>query len=154
MAELGYLAYPKTLLAHVNYCEDDELQLLANGRASVVYCPRTHAYFGHPPHRWREMLAMGINVAVGTDSRGSSPNLNLVDDLRLLHRLAPEVSPERIWEMGTTHSATAIGCAESCGTLAVRRARMWQFSQQTAKSRCDRFWRAIRSRLQCGRGEK
>jgi len=76
---LGLLDYP-TLLAHVNYCEDDEMDLLSGGRASVVYCPRTHAYFGHPPHRWREMLARGINVAVGTDSCASSPDLNLLDD--------------------------------------------------------------------------
>ena len=56
------------LLAHVNYCEDAELDILARGRASVVYCPRTHAWFRHPPHRWREMLARGINVAAGTGS--------------------------------------------------------------------------------------
>ncbi len=89
---LGLLDYP-TLLAHVNYCDDDELKLLAAGRASVVYCPRTHAFFGHPPHRWRQMRQAGINVALGTDSCASSPNLNLVDDLRLLHRQAPERPP-------------------------------------------------------------
>src|SRR5207253_5134070 len=74
---LGLLDYP-TLLAHVNYCDDAELALLARGRASVVYCPRTHAFFGHPPHRWREMLSRGINVAIGTDSCASSPDLNLL----------------------------------------------------------------------------
>ncbi len=62
---------------------------------------------------------MGINVAVGTDSRGSSPDLNLAEDLRLLHRLAPEVPPEQIWEMATTRGAAAVGCAEICGKLAV-----------------------------------
>jgi cytosine/adenosine deaminase-related metal-dependent hydrolase len=121
MEQLGYLHYSKTLLAHVNHCNDDELRILAHGKASVVYCPRTHAYFGHPPHRWREMLAMGINVAVGTDSRGSSPDLNLVEDLRLLHRLAPELSPEQIWEMGTARGAAAVGCADSCGKLTTGR---------------------------------
>jgi cytosine/adenosine deaminase-related metal-dependent hydrolase len=35
---LGLLDVP-ALLAHVNYCDDDELKLLAGGRASVVYCP-------------------------------------------------------------------------------------------------------------------
>src|SRR3954464_14890835 len=56
---VGLLDEP-TLLAHVNYCDDAELATLSRGRASVVYCPRTHRYFGHPPHRWREMLAAGI----------------------------------------------------------------------------------------------
>ncbi|HEY1923135.1 MAG TPA: amidohydrolase family protein [Tepidisphaeraceae bacterium] len=105
--ELGLLDYP-TLLAHVNYCDDDELAILASGKASVVYCPRTHKFFGHPPHRWREMLARGINVAVGTDSCASSPDLNVVDDLRLLHRIAPDVPPMQLWEMATTRAAQAI----------------------------------------------
>jgi cytosine/adenosine deaminase-related metal-dependent hydrolase len=107
---IGLLDYP-ALLAHVNYCDDDELDLLASGQASVVYCPRTHAFFNHPPHRWRDMLARGINVAVGTDSCASSPDLNLVDDLRLLHRIAPEVDPQMLWEMATTRAARAIGTA-------------------------------------------
>jgi aminodeoxyfutalosine deaminase len=110
--ELGLLDYP-TLLAHVNYCDDDELAILAGGKASVVYCPRTHEFFGHPPHRWREMLARGINVAVATDSCASSPDLNLVDDLRLLRRLAPEMPALRIWEMATTRAARAIGLGKA-----------------------------------------
>jgi cytosine/adenosine deaminase-related metal-dependent hydrolase len=110
-SEIGLLDYP-TLLAHVNYCDDDELSILADGKASVVYCPRTHEFFGHPPHRWREMLACGINVAAGTDSCASSPDLNLVDDLRLLHRLAPEISPVEIWEMATTRAAKAVAMAD------------------------------------------
>lgn len=104
---MGLLDYP-SLLAHVNYCDDDELAILAAGQASVVYCPRTHQYFGHPPHRWREMLAAGINVAVGTDSRASSPDLNLVDDLRLLRQIAPDVPAADLWAMATTRAAKAI----------------------------------------------
>jgi cytosine/adenosine deaminase-related metal-dependent hydrolase len=113
---LGLLDYA-TLLAHVNYCDDEELAILSRGRASVVYCPRTHAYFGHPPHRWREMLKRGINVAVGTDSCASSPDLNLVDDLRLMHRIAPEVATQRLWEMATVRAARAIGEEQKVGSI-------------------------------------
>jgi aminodeoxyfutalosine deaminase len=116
-AELGLLGYP-TLLAHVNYCDDDELAILAAGRASVVYCPRTHKYFGHPPHRWRDMLAAGINVAVGTDSCASSPDLNLVDDLRLLHEIAPDYPVEEIWHMATIRAARAIQWDDELGSIA------------------------------------
>jgi cytosine/adenosine deaminase-related metal-dependent hydrolase len=106
-----------TLLAHVNYCDDDELELLSGGQASVVYCPRTHAYFQHPPHRWREMLARGINVAVGTDSCASSPDLNLVDDLRLLRRLASDMPAKQLWELGTIRAARALGMEHEIGSL-------------------------------------
>jgi cytosine/adenosine deaminase-related metal-dependent hydrolase len=110
--ELGLLDYP-TLFAHVNYCDDDELNILAAGKASVVYCPRTHQFFGHPPHRWREMLQRGINVAIGTDSCASAPDLNLVDDLRLLHRLHPDAPVASLWEMATLRGARAIGLSDA-----------------------------------------
>jgi cytosine/adenosine deaminase-related metal-dependent hydrolase len=116
-ASIGLLNYPRSLLAHVNYCDDSEMDLLAGGRASVVYCPRTHAYFGHPPHRWREMLARGINVAVGTDSCASSPDLNLVDELRLLRRLAPEIPALELWKMATVNAARALDMQAWIGAL-------------------------------------
>jgi cytosine/adenosine deaminase-related metal-dependent hydrolase len=114
--QIGLLDYP-TLLAHVNYCDDAELDLLAAGKASVVYCPRTHAYFGHPPHRWREMLARGVNVAVGTDSCASSRDLNLVEDLRLLRKLAPAVDVQSLWQMATIRAAKAIRMESDVGTI-------------------------------------
>ena len=114
---VGLLERPATALAHVNDCDDADLALLARGRASVVYCPRTHAYFARPPHRWRDMLAAGVNVAVGTDSCASSPDLNLVDDLRLLRRLAPDVPPATLWQMATLRAARAIGREQHVGTI-------------------------------------
>ncbi len=113
--ELGLLDYP-SLLAHVNYCDDEELEILSAGKASVVFCPRTHEFFGHPPHRSREMLKCRINVAVGTDSCASSPDLNIVDDLRLLHRLYPEEPVMLLWEMATRRAARAMSISPSPGT--------------------------------------
>jgi cytosine/adenosine deaminase-related metal-dependent hydrolase len=121
--ELGLLHYP-TLFAHVNYCDDTELAILASKRQSgfsIVYCPRTHAYFGHAPHRWREMLALRINVAIGTDSCASSPDLNLLDDLRLVREIAPEVAAEELWAMVTTRAAAALGWEDAIGSLSAEK---------------------------------
>ncbi len=113
---VGILSHP-TLLAHVNYCNDEELALLAAGRASVVYCPRTHRYFGHPPHRFRDMLDAGINVAVGTDSCASSSNLNVMDDLRLVHELNPEISAGTLFSLITRNAARALQVEDEVGSL-------------------------------------
>jgi cytosine/adenosine deaminase-related metal-dependent hydrolase len=115
-SEIGLLDYP-TLLAHVNYCDDRELAVLSRGRASVVYCPRTHRFFGHPPHRWRDMLARGINIAVGTDSCASSPDLNLVDELRLLHEIALDFPVDQLWQMATTRAARAVAMDDAVGSI-------------------------------------
>jgi cytosine/adenosine deaminase-related metal-dependent hydrolase len=114
---VGLLDFP-TVLAHANYVNDSDLDLLAGGRASVVYCPRTHAYFGHPPHRFAEMLERGINVAVGTDSRASSPDLDLMAELRLIHRRRPGIPAATVLEMGTVNGARALGLDKVVGRLA------------------------------------
>jgi cytosine/adenosine deaminase-related metal-dependent hydrolase len=116
MKEVGLLDYP-TVLAHVNYVDDAELEILAQGKASVVYCPWTHAYFGHPPHRFVEMLARGINVAVGTDSAASAPDLDFVEELRLIHMDHPELPVEVVFEMATIRGARALGMADQIGTI-------------------------------------
>jgi cytosine/adenosine deaminase-related metal-dependent hydrolase len=64
------------------------------------------------------MLARGINVALGTDSAASSPDLNLIEEARLVHRLRPDVPVSLLFEMITTRGARALGMERSVGQLA------------------------------------
>lgn len=107
-----------TILAHVNYADDAVVAALASARVSVAYCPRTHDYFGHPPHRWRDMLAAGVNVCIGTDSLASNPDLSILEELRFLHRRAPEVPPTTLMRLATLHGAAAVGWGDVLGELA------------------------------------
>jgi cytosine/adenosine deaminase-related metal-dependent hydrolase len=93
IAWLNALGAKSIHAAHVNYCSDADILMLKQMNATVVWCPRTHDYFGHPPHRWKEMCKAGVAVRFGTDSCASSPDLNLVDDLRLVHQQSPDVDP-------------------------------------------------------------
>jgi aminodeoxyfutalosine deaminase len=102
------VAPQRWLLAHVNYCDEDDINSLKEHALAVVWCPRTHAYFGHAPHRWAEMIEWGVTVCVGTDSCASSPDLNVVDDLRLIHSQAPAISPTQLWWMVTTQADEAL----------------------------------------------
>lgn len=117
LAERAGLLSAGALLAHVNHVSDDELELLSRRPSSVVYCPRTHAYFGHPPHRWREMPRLGINVAIGTDSRASNPDLDLMAELRLVRQLAPDLPAAELLRLVTTNAARAIGLSSRVGVL-------------------------------------
>ena len=109
---------PGTLLAHVNYINDDELNTLAESGAGVVWCPRAHAYYGHENHRWRDMLAAGIPVCVGTDSAAASGTLSILDELRYVHRAHRDFSPEELLKMGTLSGAIALGWQDRVGSLA------------------------------------
>ncbi len=108
---VGLLALP-ALLAHANFVTDDDLDRLARSSASVAFCPRTHAYFDHPPHRFREMMARGVNVCLATDSRASSPDLNVLADARHVAGLHPNLRPAALIEMITTRAARAL-CVEA-----------------------------------------
>ncbi len=120
----------KVLVVHGNYLDDEELTFLSEHQdvegilMSVVYCPRTHAYFGHPGHRFREMLSMGINVCIGTDSRASSPNLSVFEELKFLKKKFPEISDAELLGMGTWRGAMSMGLEGSLGAIDVgKRAR-------------------------------
>lgn len=111
---------PRALVVHGNYLVDDEIEFIAaRPQMSVVYCPRTHAFFGHEPHPWRQLLANGANVAIGTDGRGSNPDLSLWNELVFLRQRFPDVAPSTLLELGTLAGARALGFERDCGSIAV-----------------------------------
>lgn len=117
----------RALVVHGNYLNEEEIRFIAGqgGQMSVVYCPRTHAWFRHEPYPLESMLASGVNVALGTDSRASSPDLNLLEEMRSVAREHPGVPRERIVEMGTIGGARALGQESELGSLMPgRRARL------------------------------
>jgi cytosine/adenosine deaminase-related metal-dependent hydrolase len=107
----------ETLLAHANYVNDEEIDRLAATGAHVAYCPRTHSAFGHPPHPFPRMLARGVNVCLGTDSLASNPSLSILDEMRHIRRLFPEISAALILSMGTAAGAEALGRQGLTGSL-------------------------------------
>lgn len=111
---------PRALVAHGNYLSADEIDFIAaQPQMSVVYCPRTHEFFGHEPHPWRQLLAKGANVALGTDGLGSNPDLSLWNELLFLRKRFPEVAPSKLLELGTLAGARALGREHECGSLTV-----------------------------------
>lgn len=108
----------RALVIHANYLDDEELEFLAqHPQITVVYCPRTHAWFGHEPHRWLEMLERGVSLALGTDSRASNPDLSLWQELLFLRDNFRNVPGEQLLQLGTLAGASAIGLSDRHGTL-------------------------------------
>jgi cytosine/adenosine deaminase-related metal-dependent hydrolase len=104
-----------TLVVHGNFLPaDTELP----PSASLVYCPRTHAAFGHPPHPFRDFLRRGVRVALGTDSLASNPDLDLLAEARFLHAKYPDVPGEAVLRMATLSGAEALGWGDETGSLA------------------------------------
>jgi cytosine/adenosine deaminase-related metal-dependent hydrolase len=111
----------RSLVIHGNYLDEAEMALLAAHaeRMTLVYCPRTHAFFGHTRHPLPRLLESGANVAVGTDSRASNPDLNLMEELRYVARTFPEIPSNGVLELATLRAARALGLEKLLGTIEI-----------------------------------
>ena len=87
------------LLAHLNDLTESDFALLATLQPaqlpSVVHCPGSHRYFGHPPFPLERLAALGVNLCVATDSLASTDSLSLLGELRMLRASHPQPQPRR-----------------------------------------------------------
>ena len=125
-------AGPRAVVAHVNDASGHDLELLAKTGCSVAYCPRASAYFGahehFGPHRYRDMLHAGINVALGTDSIVNLPDaaartpdeggqgISILDEMRLLWQ-RDRIPARQLLAMATVNGARALGLPPELFTL-------------------------------------
>jgi aminodeoxyfutalosine deaminase len=109
----------RSLVIHGNYLADDEIAFVSehSERMAIIYCPRTHAYFGRAPYPLAKLLQSGALVALGTDSRASNPDLKLLEEMRAVHA-RDAVDPQRIVEMATINGAKALGRDDETGSIA------------------------------------
>jgi cytosine/adenosine deaminase-related metal-dependent hydrolase len=85
--------------------------------SAIVYCPRTHAAFRHPPHPFRDFLARGVRVCLGTDSLASNPDLDVLAEARFVRARYPDFPGDQLLRMVTLAGAEALGWADECGSL-------------------------------------
>ena len=122
--EKAGLAGNNLLAVHVNYLWQDDAARLGRQKASVVHCPRSHAYFRHQRFPRRELAEAGVNICLGTDSlasmrkvRGQPLELNMFAEMRALAATTADLPPETILRMATSQAARALGCAGKIGEL-------------------------------------
>lgn len=104
------------LFAHANYLPLDACRYIA-GLHTIVYCPRTHAAFGHPRHPVADFLARGVRVCLGTDSIASNPDLDPLAEARFVRARRPDIPAETVLKMVTLAGAEALGWADETGSL-------------------------------------
>ena len=73
---LGVLAAAPTLV-HMVAVDEDDVRLVQRHGCPVVHCPRSNDALGCGRFPWELYARHGVDVAFGTDSRGSSPDLDV-----------------------------------------------------------------------------
>ncbi|MEJ2668186.1 MAG: amidohydrolase family protein [Deinococcales bacterium] len=87
LESLGVLDAAPTLV-HMVHVDDADVRAVQRAGCAVVHCPRSNEALGCGRFPWELYARFGVDVAFGTDSRGSSPSLAVTEEVafsRTLH---------------------------------------------------------------------
>lgn len=107
------------LLIHGAHLREDEIDGVARAGLSVVLCPRSNNCFGAARAPLKALRRAGVPLALGTDSRASSPSLSIWDELAFARTwFAGDLDPVSWLEIATAGGAAALGLSGRMGRLA------------------------------------
>lgn len=119
------LGGPQVVLAHCVHLADGEREQLARSGTHVAHCPASNLKLGSGIAQVVELLAAGVNVALGCDGAPCNNRLDGFAELRLAAllqkgRLGPSSLPAaQVLELATMGGARALGLAAEMGSLTV-----------------------------------
>lgn len=120
---IGLLS-PRLQAVHATQLTAAEIDLLARNGVHVVHCPHSNLKLASGICPVGELLAAGVNVALGSDGAASNNSLDLFQEARLASLLAKVTAgdaarlPEiRALEMATLGGARALGLDAVTGSL-------------------------------------
>lgn len=105
---LGVLG-PGLLVVHAVQLGPGDPARLAAARAPVVLCLRSNLHITRQKPDAPALVRAGVRLALGTDSLGSCPDLDVLGEVAALGRMFPEVDPAVWLRAATAGGADALG---------------------------------------------
>jgi 5-methylthioadenosine/S-adenosylhomocysteine deaminase len=118
------LLSPRLQAVHMTQLNHADIELLAAHKVNVVHCPASNMKRASGICPVRDLLAAGVNVALGTDGCASNNSLDMFADMKLAALLAKSATGDaaavKAWDalaMATRNGALALGRDHDLGTL-------------------------------------
>src|SRR5215469_10196792 len=115
---------PKTVLVHMVWLTREDIEKLAATRTSVSHNPSSNSKLASGVCKVPQMLASGVNVALGCDGGPSNNDYDMIREMKLaalIHKAAtldPLIMPaETVLELATINGARALGLEHEIGSL-------------------------------------
>lgn len=84
-------------LVHAIHVNDNDIALIQKSKSKIVHCPRSNQRLECGVMPLEKYLAQSIDVYIGTDSRASSPSLNIKEEVEFAKQIHKKtVKPEVI----------------------------------------------------------
>jgi 5-methylthioadenosine/S-adenosylhomocysteine deaminase len=117
------------LAVHMTQLTAEDIALVADNKVSIVHCPESNLKLASGFCPVARCLAVGINVALGTDGAASNNDLDMLGEMRTAALLAKAVAQDAsavpamtALEMATINGAKALGISSYTGSLGVGKA--------------------------------
>lgn len=101
--------------AHCVYLTDNDMNILKENGASVIYNPQSNMKLASGIARIAEMNDIDINVCLGTDGTSSNNNLNMIEEMetgtilqKLYYKDATKLNAKQVLKMATYNGAMAL----------------------------------------------
>jgi 5-methylthioadenosine/S-adenosylhomocysteine deaminase len=115
----------RTLVAHAVWVDDADMKILKARGVGVAHCPSSNMMLASGVAPVTRMLALGLNVGLGTDGpAGSNNDFDLLEEVDLAAKLQkvttgdPRSLPaEQAFAMATILGARALGLEKQIGSL-------------------------------------
>ena len=117
------LASPRLNVAHCVWVDEHEQAVLADRGVKVTHCPGSNLKLGSGLAPVPEMLALGVNVSLGSDGAACNNHLDMFGEMRLAATLQavrrePGALPARAaLRMATRNGARALGLEDEIGSI-------------------------------------
>jgi 5-methylthioadenosine/S-adenosylhomocysteine deaminase len=128
LAALG-LVTPGLIGVHATALTQRDIELLATAGANVVHCPRSNLKLAHGLCPVAQLLAAGVNVALGTDGAASNNRLDVLAEMQTAALLGKHAAGDAaalpaatMLRMATLNGARALGLASEIGSLVAGKA--------------------------------
>lgn len=125
-AESVGLLGPKSVLVHMVWLTQQDIEKLAETGTSVSHNPSSNSKLASGVCKVPQMLASGVNVALGCDGGPSNNDYDMIREMKLaaiIHKAVsndPLIVPaETVLEMATINGARALGLEQEIGSLEV-----------------------------------
>ena len=108
----------RTLCVHCVFTDERDLDIMSKRGSAVAVCVRSNRELsGHVP-AVEKFFQNGLKVLIGTDSRASSPDLDMFSEIAAFYsEFHGVVTPEQVFRSATYDAAEFLGIANTFGSI-------------------------------------
>lgn len=116
--------YDNVLLVHNTYSQRDDFEYALQTFKNPYFalCPKSNLYLEGRLPDVSTMMAMHLNICLGTDSLSSNDTLSILEEMKVIVQNFRQISFNDILQMATINGAKALKFNDEYGTLQVGKA--------------------------------